>query len=95
MNASTRFELRVVPGARQPGVVGRHGSAWKVRVSAAPEDGRANQALLGLLAETLSLPRKAVSIVAGHGCRDKIVLCEGLSVDEVETRLSSAVRGTA
>jgi uncharacterized protein (TIGR00251 family) len=95
MNALTRFELRVVPGARRPGVVGRHGSAWKVRVSAPPEDGRANQALLGVLAETLRLPRKAVSIVAGHGSRDKVVACEGLSADEVETRLSSAVRGTA
>jgi uncharacterized protein len=95
MNASTMLELRVVPGARRPGIVGRHGTAWKVRVSAPPEDGRANQAVLGLLAETLRLPRKAVSIVAGHGSRDKVVACEGLSADEAETRLSSAVGGEA
>ena len=87
--------MRVVPGARQPGVVGRHGSAWKVRVSAPPEDGRANQALVGLLADTLRLPRKAVSIVAGHGSRDKVVACEGLSAGEVESRLSSAAGGEA
>jgi uncharacterized protein (TIGR00251 family) len=90
VNASTRLELRVEPGARQPGVVGRHGSAWKVRVSAPPEDGRANQALVGLLADALRVPRRAVSIVAGHGSRDKIVACEGLSADEAESRLSSA-----
>jgi hypothetical protein len=85
-----RLELRVVPGARRPGVVGRHGAAWKIRVAAPPEDGRANQAVLGLLAETLRLPRRAVSIVAGSGSRDKIVECEGLSGEEIETRLEAA-----
>jgi uncharacterized protein (TIGR00251 family) len=90
MNASTRLELRVVPGARRQGVVGRHGTAWKVRVSAPPEGGRANQAVLGLRAEALRLPRRAVSIVAGHGSRDKVAACEGLSAVEVEARLASA-----
>jgi uncharacterized protein len=90
VNASTRLELRVVPSARRPGVVGRYGAAWKVRVAAPPEDGRANQAVLGLLAETLRLPRRALSIVAGSGSRDKIVECEGLSADEAEVRLAAA-----
>lgn len=92
MNASTRLELRVVPGARRPEVVGRQGASWKIRVTAAPEDGRANQAVIGLLAETLGLPRRAVSIVAGHGKRDKVVAFEGISVGEAESRLASAVR---
>jgi hypothetical protein len=91
MNVSTKLELRVVPGARRPGVVGRHGPAWKVRVSAPPEDGRANRAVVGLLAEALGLPRQAVWVVAGHRSRDKIVACEGLSAAEVEARLSSAL----
>lgn len=94
MNASTRLELRVVPSARRPGVVGRHGSAWKVRVVAPPEDGRANQAVLGLLAETLRLPRRAISIVAGHGSRDKVVAFDGLSAAEAETLLASAAGRT-
>jgi len=94
MNASTRLELRVVPGARRPGVVGRHGSAWKVRVAAPPEDGRANQAVLGLLADTLRLPRRAISIVAGHGSRDKVVAFDGLSAAEAETLLASAAGRT-
>jgi uncharacterized protein (TIGR00251 family) len=95
MNASTRLELRVVPGARRPGVVGRYGTAWKIKVAAPPEDGRANQAVLGLLADTLRVPRPAVSIVAGLGSRDKIVSCEGLSAEEVEARLASAVVSTS
>ena len=95
MNASTRLELHVVPGARRPGVVGRHGAAWKIRVTAPPEAGRANQAVLGLLAETLRLPRRALAIVAGHASRDKVVACNGLSAAEAEMLLTSAAGSNA
>jgi uncharacterized protein (TIGR00251 family) len=95
MNASTTLELHVVPGARRPGVVGRHGAAWKIRVTAPPEAGRANQAVLGLLAETLRLPRRAVAIVAGHSSRDKVVACSGLSAAEAEALLASAAGSKA
>ena len=74
-------------------MVGRHGTAWKIRVTAPPEDGRANQAVLGLLADTLRLPRRAFSIVAGHGSRDKVVSCEGLSAGEIDSRLTTAAGG--
>ena len=60
---STRLQLRVSPGARRAHVVGRHGDAWKVRVAAPPEGGRANEAVVRLVAETLSLPRDAVTLV--------------------------------
>ena len=49
------------------GVVGRHGDAWKVRVAAPPERGRANDAVLDLLAETLAVPRASVTLVSGGG----------------------------
>ena len=81
---STRLRLHVIPGSTRPGIVGRHGEAWKVRVAAAPERGRANEAVLDLLAETLSLPRRDVKLIAGHGTRDKIVELDGIG--EVETR---------
>jgi uncharacterized protein len=87
---STRVRLRVSPGANSAHVVGRHGEAWKVRVAAPPEGGRANEAVVRLLAETLSLPRDAVTLVSGHGARDKIVQLAGLDPTEIERRLSSA-----
>ena len=87
---STRVRLRVAPGATRAGVVGRHGEAWKVRVTAAPEGGRANEAVVRLLADTLSLPRDAVTLVSGHGARDKIVELEGIPPSLIERRLSSA-----
>jgi uncharacterized protein (TIGR00251 family) len=87
---STRVRLRVSPGAARAGVVGRHGDAWKVRVAAPPEGGRANEAVVRLLADTLSLPREAVTLVSGHGARDKIVELAGLGPSQIERRLSSA-----
>jgi uncharacterized protein (TIGR00251 family) len=87
---STRLRLRVSPGARNAAVVGRHGDAWKIRVTAAPEGGHANDAVLRLLAETLSLPRSAVELVSGHGARDKIVQLAGLDPTQIDRRLSSA-----
>jgi uncharacterized protein (TIGR00251 family) len=87
---STRLRLRVSPGARNAHVVGRHGDAWKVRVTAPPEGGRANDAVVQLLAEALSLPRNAVTVVSGHSARDKIVQLAGLDSTQIERRLSSA-----
>jgi uncharacterized protein len=87
---STRVRLRVSPGATRAGVVGRHGEGWKVRVTAAPEGGHANEALVRLLAETLSVSRDAVTLVSGHGGRDKIVELSGLGPSQIDRRLSSA-----
>jgi uncharacterized protein len=87
---STRLRLRVSPGATRPGVVGRHGEAWKVRVAAAPEGGRANDAVVRLLADTLAVPRDAVTLVSGHSGRDKIVELAGIGPAQIERRLSTA-----
>jgi uncharacterized protein len=88
--ASTRLKLRVSPGARRPGFAGRHGDAWKVRVAEPPEDGRANEAVLRLLAETLEVPRGSVALVSGHSSRDKIVTLDGLEQSQTERLLAGA-----
>jgi uncharacterized protein len=88
--ASTRLKLRVSPGARRPGFAGRHGDAWKVRVAQPPEDGRANEAVLRLLAETLDVPRASVVLVSGHSSRDKVVTLDGLEQSQTERLLAVA-----
>ena len=90
--ASTRLRLRVSPGAGRAGIVGRHGDAWKVRVTAPPEGGRANEAVMRLLADTLSVPRTSVSLVSGHGGRDKVVELTGVGPELIERRLASATQ---
>jgi uncharacterized protein len=88
--SSTRLQLRVSPGAARSGVVGRHGVAWKLRVAAAPEDGKANAAVIRLLAETLGIPARDLEIVSGHGSRDKTVALAGIGPDETERLLARA-----
>jgi uncharacterized protein YggU (UPF0235/DUF167 family) len=91
--APVRFRLRVAPGAARSEIVGRHGEAWKIRVNAAPERGKANEAVLRLLAEVLAVPRRALTLIAGHGDRDKLVELEGLDEVELERRLEAAGKG--
>ena len=90
MSGGTRIALHVSPGGSQARVVGRHGDAWKVRLSAPPEAGKANEALVRLLADTLRLAPRDVTLVSGHGARDKVVALAGIGAEETERRLSSA-----
>ena len=89
--ASTRLRLRVAPGARRNELVGRHGDGWKVRVTAAPEGGRANEAVLDLLARSLGLPRRSLTIVSGLTAREKVVQMDGIDRSESERRLEEAL----
>jgi uncharacterized protein (TIGR00251 family) len=85
-----RITITVSPGAARTEFVGRHGDGWKVRVAAAPERGRANEALVDLLAEALALPRDRIHIVSGHGSRRKLVAIRDLDAEEVGRRLEAA-----
>ena len=87
---STRVRVRVSPGAKSAGIVGPHGKGWKIRVAVPAEGGRANDALVRLLSDALSVPRDAVTLVSGHSGRDKIVELAGLGPSQIERRLSSA-----
>jgi uncharacterized protein (TIGR00251 family) len=92
MEPTARVRLRVSPGARRSEIAGRYGEGWKVRVSAPAEDGRANDAVLALLAERLQLPRRSLTIVSGHSARDKVVEMAGIDAHESERRLERAGR---
>jgi uncharacterized protein YggU (UPF0235/DUF167 family) len=67
--------------------------AVTVRVTAAPERGKANAAVVEALAEALNMPASAVEIVRGHGARDKVVLVQGLTLEEVLERLKALATG--
>jgi len=59
-------------------------------VTAPAEGGRANDAVVRLLADTMEVPRRSISLVSGHAARDKVVELEGLEAAEVERRLAGA-----
>lgn len=87
--ADVILSVHVQPGAARSAIVGRHGDAVKVRVAAAPERGRANAALVDLLAGALGVRRADVEIVTGHGSRAKRVRVRSVSAERVEDWLDA------
>lgn len=86
-----RLRLRVKPGARRTRLVGPHGGALKLEVQAPPERGKANAAVVKLLAATLAVPKTAVQITSGHSGHDKTVEISGETVASLRSRLTAAV----
>jgi uncharacterized protein (TIGR00251 family) len=84
--------VRAQPGARKNGVVGEHNGALKVAVTAAPEDGKANKALLEVLGEALGLKRSRIELIGGMTSREKRFLVNGLAKEELERRIASLLR---
>ena len=85
-----RLSVRVHPGARHDALVGRRESGeWKLAVTAAPEDGRANEAVVKLLANLLGITRHQVSVARGLSSRGKQIEIEGMSAQEAESRLTA------
>jgi uncharacterized protein (TIGR00251 family) len=82
------LNVKVVPGARRTEIVGRHGDGIKVRVAAPPEDGKANRALLDSLSEALGVKASTLRIVRGLTSPQKVVEVDGLSLDQIFSRLA-------
>ena len=88
---TARLRVRVAPGAGRSEIVGRYGEGWKLKVTSPPDRGRANAAVLRLLADTLDVPERSLALVAGHTSRDKVVELHGLDGAEAERRLEGAL----
>ncbi|HVL06176.1 MAG TPA: DUF167 domain-containing protein [Acidimicrobiales bacterium] len=87
------LHVHVQPGAGRSAVVGRHGTALKVRVAAAPEGGRANEACAELLADTFGLQRAQVELVSGPSSRTKQFKLTGVDLDGFRGQLERAAAG--
>lgn len=68
-----RLNIKVVPGASRDQIVGWLEDALKIKVTAPPEQGKANEAVVTLLAKTLGVRRDTIEIVSGHGSPAKTV----------------------
>lgn len=82
-----RFQVRVQPRASANEVAGRENGVVRVRLTAPPVEGKANKALIDFLAERLGVSKSAVTIVSGHGARNKLVDVNGLDDTEIARRL--------
>ena len=83
---TTTVEIHVQPRASRTRIVIQDGTV-KVYVTAAPEKGRANKAVVEVMARRLGVQKGAVSIVSGERSRMKLLAVEGLSEAEVRRRL--------
>lgn len=88
-----RITVRVQPKAKRSEVVRWQDGAVRVRVTAAPEKGRANHAVVQLLSEVLGIPKSAITIERGATSRTKVVRIEGLSEEEVRGRVDDNIEG--
>jgi len=79
--------VRVQPGAKKDAVMGLHGGAVKIALSAPPVDGKANVALIAFVAEKVGLPRARVSLVSGAANRSKVLRVTGRSAAEMRAAL--------
>ena len=86
------LRVRVSPGAARAQVKGVHGRALKLSVTEPPEQGRANDGVLRLLAQVLRIPARQIVLVSGASSRDKRLEISGLDAAELAARLGLKVQ---
>jgi uncharacterized protein (TIGR00251 family) len=87
MPDSCTLAIKAIPNAPRSEIVGWLGDTLKVKLHAPPVEGRANDALCEFLAQTLGLPRRAVTLLRGDTSRQKLVRIDGVTPAELRTRL--------
>ena len=85
------FQVKVVPAGSKTSIEGIYGDMLKVKLSAAPEKGKANEALLEFLAEMLGVKRKFVKIVSGQTSKVKQIAIKQMSQQEFLDKLKAVL----
>jgi uncharacterized protein (TIGR00251 family) len=83
--------VHVQPGANRTAVTGRHGDALKVAVTAPADAGRANEAVLRLIAEVTGVRRNAVRLAGGRTSRAKRIAVAGAEPADIVRAIGNAL----
>jgi uncharacterized protein (TIGR00251 family) len=86
-DGSVHLAVHAQPGAKSDGIAGLHGERLKVKVSAPPEDGRANDRIAELLAEAFGVPRRNVLLTSGATSRRKDFVLGGTTLEGARNAL--------
>jgi uncharacterized protein (TIGR00251 family) len=89
-DGSLTFKVQVVPRASRSEIVGEHNGALRIRLSAPPVDGAANEELVRILARAFGVARGFVAITAGHTSKNKQVRVSGVSAAALNALLTVA-----
>ncbi len=79
--------IRAHAGARRNAILGARAGALRVAVTAAPEKGKANQAIVALLSKTLGIAKSSIELVAGETSPQKRLLLRGAGLEQVRSVL--------
>lgn len=85
--------VRVAPRARRNEIVEiMSDNTIKIKLTAPPVEGKANQQLIKFLSDVLNVPKSSVDIVAGQTSRDKLVSILGMNSEEVHERILAILK---
>ena len=77
------IQVHATPRASKSQIQGLHGDALKIRLQAAPVDGKANEALVEFLAEWLGVPQRHITLLSGQTSRQKRLCIQGVTAHQV------------
>src|SRR5438034_8894275 len=84
------LRVHIVPNAKIDKVAGEHGGAIKIKLRAQAVEGKANAALRCFLADQLNISQRAIILEQGQRSRDKVIRIDGMTEEDVRSRLLGA-----
>jgi uncharacterized protein (TIGR00251 family) len=89
----TLIKVKVLPRSSRTEILGKENAVYRVKMTAPPVEGKANKALIALLAEKLGVPKRDIEITAGKKSRVKTVRVYGMSEVAITQALEEAESG--
>ena len=86
-NDGVLIPIRARPGARKNAAGGEHDGMLKISVTAPPEKGKANMAIIALLSDLLDVPKSSIEVVSGATTSRKRILIRGKTLDQIRAVL--------
>jgi hypothetical protein len=86
------FAIHVVPRSSKCELAGIQGDALKIRITASPVEGRANEACIRFLASLFNAKKTRIAIQAGHKSKNKLVSIAGLTSEDIRAALPENIR---
>jgi hypothetical protein len=83
------FQVQAVPRASRAEIAGIQEGELKIKITALPVDGAANEACLKLLAKALKLKKSQMEILAGAKSRKKIILVKNINKKDLEEKINN------
>ena len=89
-NNQTKVSVKVLPNAGKNEVSGLTNGVWRIKIAAPPDKGKANKELIKFLSDILGLKKDHVIILKGQTSHNKLIAIDGLTQEEIISRLSVA-----